>query len=448
MSQIRVSNEILQIDKNEKTFLDADVSSGGSLTANGTNFAADDYIVIGQLGVEKTEIGKISTATSTAITLSSNLTFAHTRGDVIQFIPYNQIVVERSTDGGLNYTPLTAVDIQPDKDETLIQRPSDAATDYYRVRFYNSTTDLYSDYSDASIATGFADNTVFSIKERALRSMGEEIGGKITDEFLNEALWEGRRELDQDDRVLRWSFRTKFNTDVGDIIPGAWSVTAPTDLRDPNTHKNILALRVGRLQVPLEYQDVNRFNQNYVDVAHTTLATAITGASTSLVLTSSGDFDESGSVDIAASAIDETIDEVDYTANTETTATLSGVTGIADSKAAGIDVWQNVTFGTPRFYTINNGVIYFDVPFEDDLAGENIFMDYYKKMPAYDSDGDELDEPEYDMFVSWLKWKIKYQKSNGNINPREDGDYLEFEKRKAQMINKELIAQTIHLIPD
>ena len=442
MAQIKISNDILELEENEKTFFDADEAAGQTtLSANGTNFVANDYVVLGKLGSEKSEIVKLSGASATTITASSATVFAHSRGDAITYIPYNQVILERSTDAGVNYTPLTAVDIQADNHDTIIQRPSDASTDYYRVRFYNSTSAIYSAYSDAIIGSGYADNSVYSIKHRALDSLGEEIGGKITDQFLNYALNEARRELHG--ALLRWSFRTKFNTDIGDIIPGRWSVAAPTDLEDPNTYKNVLSLRIGRLQIPLEYQDRNRFNQNYNNVAHTTLNGAITSASTSIILISSGDFDESGSVSIAAETIAGTVDVAAYTGNTETSATLSGVTSIADSHATARDVWQNATFGTPRAYTIDEGVIYFDTPFSDDLAGENIVMDYYQELTAVDSDNDELDEPEYDVFVSWLRWKIKYLKSNGTLMAEEDGDYKEYKRRTQNLIDGEILGQTV-----
>jgi hypothetical protein len=353
--------------------------------------------------------------------------------------------VERSTDGGDNWTPLTAVDIQSDNLDTIIQRPSDASTDVYRVRFYNSTTTTYSQYSDEIVGSGYADNSVFSIKARALRSLGEKVGDLITNEFLNESLWEGRRELDNE--VSKWSWRTKFNQLVGSVIPGRWSLTAPTDLRDPHTNQNILALRVGKQAFPLEYQDRNRFNQNYVNVAHNTLDGAVLAAATSITLTDSGDFDETGTLYIAAE--DESLDRdtVEYTANNEVTNVLSGVTGVL-AHATGRDVWQNATFGLPRAYTIDNGVIYFDVPFGDDIAGESIEMDYYGELVAYDSDADVLDEPEYDLFVSYLKYKIKYLKSNGTLDFKADPDFIEWLSRKKNLIEGDLLGQEIHLIPN
>lgn len=451
MAQIKISNEVLELQGNEKTFFDTDEAAGQtSLSANGTNFVAADYIVLGKLGTEKSEIVKIASVSASLINLVSPGTiFSHNRGDLISYIPYNQIVLERSTDGGANYSALTAVDIQADNKETIIQRPTDTSTDYYRVRFYNSTTSAYSEYSDVITGDGYADNTVFSIKERALDDLGETKNDLITDSFLNQALWKARRELDEDPRVLRWEFRQKFNQTLGSIVPGTWRITVPTDLRDPNTNKNILNLRVGRYGHSLKYIDNNEFFSLYQNVAHSTISSPITSGSTSIVLSSSGDFDESGTIKIAASTVAQTIDSVEYTANNEITDTLSGVTGIADSKAADIDVWQQVTFGLPNRYTVFAGYIYFDVPFADEYAGEDIKIDYYGELVAYNSDADILDEPEYDLFVSYLKYRIKYKKANGMLeNAKADIDYVEWQQGKDRLITKEVSGQTGYFVPN
>lgn len=291
-----------EIYNNEKTFFDADAaSSAASATSNGTNFSIGQYLVLGQIGAEKTEIIKVHAATaptSSLITFATNTVYAHNRGDLIQFIPYNQITVERSTDAGVNFTPLSAINIRPDSTETYLQRSTDASTDVYRFRFYNSADNVYSEYSDTLTASGFDDNTVYAIKNRALLDLGEKKNELITDEFLNESLNVARRELDRDKRVRRWSFRTAFNSDIGDCIPGRWSVSAPTDLRNRNTNENILSLRVGKNGRELLYQDKIRFNENYRNISHSTLNGSITTGSTSIILTSSGDFDESGTVDI------------------------------------------------------------------------------------------------------------------------------------------------------
>lgn len=445
--------ELPDLSQNEHTFFDSDLASGQStIVADGSNFAVDQYLVLGQSGSERTEIVKVhasSAPTSTVITLAANTVFAHSRGDKIAFIPFNQIVVERSTDVGVTFTPLTAVNIRPDSLQTYMQRITDTSTDQYKFRFYNSTAATYSAYSDSYTASGLADNSVGAIKQRALDDLGEVKGDLLTDSFLNQSLWAGRRELDEDQRVLRWSFRTKFNVVIGQCIPGRWSVDVPTDLRDKFTNKNILGIRIGKVARHLEFKDMGQFFERYRNVPHSTLTTAVTNVSTDVVLGSSGNFGESGNIIFAAEDVNGTIDYATYTSNNELTKTLSGVAAITDSHAAGRDVWQEaVTFGSPVFYTIFEGKIYFDLPFEDNIAGEDIVMDYYSMMPVYNSDADILDEPEYDLFVAYLRWKIKYKKVNGNIDAHSDSDWQEWNAKKTALINKEVNMQGVYFVPD
>lgn len=446
------------LDGNNSSFLDTDVSAATSnLTCNATFFTAGQYIIVGQPEQEKSEIVKILSLTNTSIALATPLIFSHNRGDVITVIEYNQIVPERSTDAGVSFSVLSTISINPQVTETYLQRTGDVTTDVYRFRFFNSTSSLYSGYSDNATASGYDDNTVYAIKQRALSQLGEKITDLITDNFLNDALNEGRRVVDMgtatvegiQQRVLRWSFRTKFNTDIGNIIPGAWSVTAPTDLRDRNTYKNILGLRLGRSNWPCVYQDQRRFRQNYLNVGHSTLNGAITSGSTSIILTSSGDFDASGTIYIGAESVLLTKDAVAYTANNLSTNILSGVTGIAaGGHASGRDVWQEATFGMPTAYTIDAGVIYFDVPFDDTYAGENIYLDYYQTLTAVNSDSDVLDEPFYDLYVPYLKYKIKALKSNGSLKPTDDGDYLLFQQGLSELVSQEVGGQNVNFVPD
>ncbi len=144
-----------------------------------------------------------------------------------------------------------------------------------------------------------------------------------------------------------------------------------------------------------------------------------------------------------------TNDDVAYTANNVSTNTLSGVTGIASAgHASGRDVWQQVTFGVPSAYTINNGSIYFDVPFADSLAGQNIYMDYYQTLTAITQDSDLLDEPFYDLYVPYLKYKIKSLKANGALSAAEDSDYLMFQQGFSALVAQEVSGQDVSFVPD
>jgi hypothetical protein len=341
------------------------------------------------------------------------------------------------------------IDIRLDSQETYYAHTSGASTDYYRAKFYNSASTNSSSASDGIIATGFVDGTAGQIIRSALISLGEKIDGEVlTKEFLFQALHEGREEMDANPNVERWSFRTIFDYDFGDIIPGRYTVAVPTDLREPDTYKNILSMRLGRSNSPLDPVDKTTLNSYYQGIAHSTLNGSITSASTSIILASSGDFDESGSVDIAAESISGTIDNAAYTTNTESSATLGTVTSIADSHSSGRDVWQGASFGLPTAYSVDNGTITFSQPFADEFAGENIKGDYYAKLTRADSDGDALDEPwASTVYIPYLRWRIRKRKDPTLVQDT-DSDWKEYVTKSTAQANKEFSGQNIRFSYD
>jgi len=440
-----------EIQDEQRTYLDADVAAGASaLVADGINFADTQYIVIGNPGNIKTEIVKISgTPTATAINLSSALSFAHNRGDIIRFIPFNQIIAERSTDIGVTYTPLSAIGIRADSTETYLQRSSDSATDYYRFRFYNSTTSLYSAYSDGSIASGYADNTIWSVKHRALRQLGEVVSDLITDADLNDWIQEARRTMDYNPAVFRWSFREKFNVVLGQMLAGQWKVAVPADIRDPNSHKNILSIRFVNQNRPTVYQDRVRFNQNYLNVSHSTVTTQQTTGGVTLVLSSTHDFDPKGVVTLSNNSVNDGLINVTYTGNNKTTNTLTGCTGINRTVLVGTEAWQRAVYGLPTAFTVGgDGYYYTDVPLKVDYDGMDAKIDYYSIIPPINSDADVFDEPFYDQFVAFLKFKIKYKKSNGKLDRDGDPDWKDWVEGVARVIGQEFPDQRLNFIPD
>ena len=432
------------IQDSKKTFLSDDMSAGTSVSVDsGADFSANDYGIIGLNGVEKSEIVKVSSATASTITLSSTSSFAHNRGDAITFIPYNQIKIERSTDG-TSYSALATVDIRADATETYYIDTTGESTYYYRAKFYNSTSALSSQISDVVIATGLAYNTVGAIKARALDQMDERIGGIITDSFLNESLWEARREVDN--LRKRWSWRTAFNNDIGNIVEGQYSISSPSTLRNPDSPQNILGLRIGNRGRDINYIDKQNFDRWYEGIYHTTVATQPSVGQTTLVLTNVRDLDSSGSVEVG-------VDTITYTSKSNSTNTLSGVpassTGsITVAHAVGVDAWQNVSYGEPTEYTIYENTLFFNVPFSSDFEGVNAFMDFYRTIVDYDSDSDTLDEPQVDMYVAYLKYKIKYKKKKGDIDRDTDPDYKDYLTKIGELVKNEVLSQDVRFVPD
>ncbi len=102
----------------------------------------------------------------------------------------------------------------------------------------------------------------------------------------------------------------------------------------------------------------------------------------------------------------------------------------------------------PTAYTIDAGVLSFDVPFMDSIDGRNILMDYYSKLTEIYTDSQTFDEPFYDLFVSYLKYKIKALKANGKIDRDEDGDYKDWSDGVIRVISQETNGQRINFVPD
>ena len=445
---VEVFSQPPDLDGNN-TFLNSDYSAGATSLAvdNGIKFTNGNYIIVGNRNTEKTEIILINGATNaTTIPINASV-FSHTRGEPIQFIPYNQIIIESSSNG-VSYSVIAILGIRFDSTETYYNDTSGTNTTYYRARFKNSTTNLYSQYSDPVIGAGYLENSVGRLIRSVLVSSGNEIDEKmITKEFLYEALNEGRLEIDQHININRWSFRSSFDYNAGQIISGTNKVAVPTNLRDKNTNANILSVRIGKNLYPLHYIDKQALNNFYYKTPHSTLNGAITTGSTSIILADSGDFDESGSITIAGSAVNELADIVSYTSNNESTAVLGGVTSITANHSDGADVWQNQHFGMPQYYTVDNGYIIFERPFDDSLDGQNIWLDYYKDITNINSDGDLLDEPFYNIYIPWLKWKIK-SKKDSSLAMSSDSDYLDWVAKREAQVAKNYTGQNIRISID
>lgn len=438
------------INANEKTFFNADSTAGvTTLSANGINFSANQYILLGQVGNEFSEIVQISSATSTTITLIGATNFAHNRGDLIRFIPYNQITAEWSTNNGVSFTVMSAVNIRADSTETYMQRATDLSTYVYRFRFSNSTTGLFSAYSDTVSGAGYADNTIYAVKKRALDQLGEVRSDLITDQFLNDCIQEARRYADFKPEVFRWSFRTNFGAVVTQMLAGQYQITAPADLRDRNTYKNILSIRIGNQNRPIIYQNRVRFNQNYLNVRHSTLTAPVLFGATSITLSSTHDFDAAGVLTIAGGTVGQLMTTINYTGNNKTTNTLTGVTGVpVAGYLTGLDVWQQAVFGLPTAYTIDKGIIYFDVPLQNIYDGMDAKMDYYTIIPPISTDDQTFDEDFYDLYVAWLKYKIKYAKANGKIDRDGDTDYKDWVTGLEDLVGQQVTGQVMNYVPD
>lgn len=413
-----------------------------------SRLAVKQVLCVGEIGDEETEIIKTHASTApsgTTVTLASNLTFSHPQDTKVYVIDWDYASFEHSsTATGTKGTASGTIAIQADQKETLYKDWYNT-TGYAFLRFFNSTDTggTYSVYSDAVPYAGYDDNTVWAIKQRALDSVDEEIGSLITHEFLNKALWQGRREYH--DSPGKRPFRMRADYVIGTVTVGMYRLEVPADLEDPHTAENIFGIRIGT-EENMRYHDKKAHDESYEGVSHTTLADAYDTADGTIHLTDVRDFTDSGSIQIED-------DTIDYDARHIANGTLSVETAGDDDHSADLDVWQDASLGLPDQFTVftdassGSNYIAFENPIETSYVYQNIYIDYYRTLVPYDSDADVLDESNFDMYVPYLAWRIKKRKNKG-LNPLTDPDFIEWQSKKNNALATEYLGQEVRIEPD
>lgn len=451
MKTIYSDNTVLTKDK-PFTYLASDATSGaGSITVqsilgfHSLGTSSGQIVCIGEIGDEKTEILKTSSTTGpsgTTVTLGTNLTFGHPQDTKVSIIDWDRVDIQWSATAGGAKSTIKAYPhyIQPDLAETPYN-DSLKSSGYYFIRFNETIGDTNSDWSDPVPYAGYSNNTVYSIKERALAKINEtKDTNLITDDFLNEVLWEARREYHN--APGRRPFRRKFGVSIGTVATGMNKVALPTDVQGPYTAENVYGVRIGT-QENMSYYDKKRFDDDYEGVAHGALTTAYTVGDQDLYVDNTRDFEDSGSVTVED-------DSIAYSAR-GLGGTLRISTAGSHAHASGKDVWQGESMGLPQNFTVymetdGTAYIFFSSPISTVYVGQNVFADYYRTLVSYDSDADELDEPDYDMFVPYLAFRVKNRKANGTL-PLTDPDYQEWMLRKGNALQNEYSGTEVRLSP-
>src|SRR3990167_641770 len=249
----------------------------------GVSTSSGQIVCIGKLGEERTELLRTSNSTAynpsqnyKEVTLRDALVFDHPQDTPVSIVDWNRIDIQRAatvtgTKTTIVASPSYPVYIRPDQLENSYIDTSQTSG-YYFVRFNETVGDTNSDWSDAIPFGGFDDNTVFKIKEKAVKDIGEEIDGNIiTHEYLNSSLWEARREYHQS--PAKRPFRRRFNQVLGTALTGSFRIELPTDVEKPHTAENVYGVRIGT-EANMLYYDKKEFDFDYRNIPHTTLTTA------------------------------------------------------------------------------------------------------------------------------------------------------------------------------
>ncbi len=449
------------------SFLTEDVVVGGSTLAiqsivgfESLDTSSGQILMIGELGNERTEIRRTSDTTGQGpsaaykwVFLKTPLQMDHPQDTKVTIIDFDRVETQwAATVNGTKATLLAyPLYITPDVLE-MVNVDTSATAGFYFQRFNRTVDGATSDWSDAIPFSGYDDNMVFSIKNRAVQELGEVIDGvTITHDFLNQCLWTARREYQAPGKR---PFRRKFNTVIGTALTGSFRIEMPSDVEKPSSAENVYGVRIGSYP-NMTYYDKKEWDFDYRGKPHTTLSSSYTRGARDLYVVSARDFTSSGAVMIEGSSIS-------YSDKSNTGGTLRISADGAYDCSAGSDVWQNISYGMPWKFTVfmdpaGSAYIYFNMPIDTAYVGMNIYSDYYRTLVGYDSDADTLDEPQYDMFVNYLKFKIKERKLMGNIPTTKDkngrtviadGDFQQWQTSKATALAQEFLEADIRIFPD
>ena len=438
------------------TYLTTASSAGGtSLTVrDNTNFSASvggDLLLLGEIGSEQTEIVYINGAITagTALTTSTQI-FAHPIGTSVRKIAFDKIEFYGNTSASssgatqLNGSTTVNLDVSSPYTEYVMTATEASTYTFFGARFIRSVATTYNgSYSDFIATAGFDTDTVGFIIKQAFDACGEEIrpNGLLSKNWAYDQIFLGEQDVAKERK--KWSWLQEFNYDAGNVALGSNSFSLPTNIDDKNTSRSIQGLRIGTGQ-NLTYMTKAEYDALFLNVSHTTVATNYLAGATTIVLTDSNDFQDSGSFNVYSSAIDG----VAYPTTTRSPDTITGATGVDNAGTAADNVWQNEPQGKPLRFTVFEGTAYFDaVPDTTlNLVGSNIWLDYYKKVTRVNSDGDAITVPDPLCIQYWLETMLKKHKAGGKLDD-DDSSWKNYLVKKARLIVNEVSGQGTYFVP-
>ena len=421
------------------SFLTNDFSSGVSAftVQNINGFAINQINFVGTVGNENSEIVKTHSATAptgSTVTLASATTQAHSNSDQVYIIPFDQ--VEISYAATLTGSKSVLVTMTLDVKKETFYNDTTITSGYYFARFKNSITSVFSPYSDGVPIAGYPINSARSIIDSARDEINKDQSELFTDEYgfkkINEAQMEVLREL------KRWSWMQVFGATTEASV-GSWRIALPSDIDDSNTNKSIYNFSLGN-DPNMTWIDKEEWDRVVYDIRYTQLAVALNPGDATATLSDSSDFNASGTFQVGNNSIA-------YTANNKTTGVLTLTAVSTATVASGYDVFQNISLGTPYYYTIHSGYVW-HYPACDILHDKlDYSMDYYSQLVPITSDTDTIIVPDPVMIKDYILSKFIKRMNNGEDTPGSLEAMKSFDNRLTKMKQTETMNRKIILKP-
>lgn len=428
-SMLKLSNLVLT-EGQKRANMTADVSATGTVITvdNFSGIADNDYLLIGEWGEPTAEIVQVNDAGVDATITVGALAHDHYADTPVTVIPCNHVEFYRETTliADPNTTAPTNqvgsdVNIMAYRTETIIQDATNT-TGYGYARF-GSTEDTK--YSEFTLGVSYEGNAYNSVEEMAIEAV-DLVGLNIGDEHATEE--QLLRDFNQAQNIITktqdWIFEliednTSIASTENEYKYALSGLTYP--MKYPNSKQGVMNVKFG--SNVLKYRDWPRFEELFKDVAITTDSAGSAIGATTITLTDSTEFAESGTIYAGENVIT-------YTTNTESTGVLSGIpasgTGSIEATiTAGDNVWQGLSPGVPTLYALFGGYIYLDVPVETDEVGKKIKLKYLKQLTRFSDFSDTTDITFYDALQYYVAYKIELRR--GNMDEAEAHKKMFFE---------------------
>ena len=292
-------------------------------------------------------------------------------------VTYNQVQIQSPTSATGTFTTIATIDLQWSQDRTVYNDTAGTTSTYYRQRFYNTVTGVYSDWSNNGVGVAISDyaaNTVGYLINSVRGLTGNRDSLNLDDAFFISALNEARNVANTQfgyGRMNEW--RQNFDFPI-QMLAGTNYIDLPDDVDFSETNRTVLNVRFARQSVaaniPINYVDKREWNMRSYLNRYSFVNGAVTSGATTLTLDSTGDFPAAGTVYVATENPTQSILTVTYTGNNLLTNTLTGCTGITRNISDNVQVFNYNITAYPYYYTVFDGRIWFDRAIPQSLQGK------------------------------------------------------------------------------
>lgn len=161
----------------EKSYLADPIAAGvTSLTVKNNNrFAANDRIMIGEMGQEKTEVVTVSAVSGGTVVTVGTTVFEHEADAPVYKLLFDQVKFYRATSLSGSYSVISTQNLDVDNATltTSYDDTSGTTSHYYKFTFYHSVSAVESAFSDPISGGGYRRNQVGNIIDEILQEVGD-----------------------------------------------------------------------------------------------------------------------------------------------------------------------------------------------------------------------------------------------------------------------------------